>query len=282
MKRMIMMLLGATLIALNGMGQKVFHFDNKAILPAYSLDITWHKTTLLIFPAAVQSADRGDRYVLAEKVPGVENILKVKAGAREFPESNLQVITTDGKVYSFDVCYADTPAYQTIDLRLQGAAETAATFTGVNLNSSELENVTSKITCGDPFLHGAHDRQGGIRFDLDGIYLQDDVIFFRYWLKNTTAIKYDMGSLRFFIRDKKQAKRTAEQDREILPLYVHYSRKPEFPNGEVIVAAFPKFTIAENKHFVTELTEAGGDRNASCKLNQRKLLKARPLPTNPL
>ncbi|WP_214072589.1 conjugative transposon protein TraN [Mucilaginibacter sp. dw_454] len=271
-----LLIIAALCASLSATAQQTDSISSKAVLPSYHLDITTHKTTLLIFPAAIQSADRGDKYVLAEKVKGVDNALKVKAGQKGFEPSNLHVITAEGNVYDFNVSYADQPAYQTVDLRKQPPFA-AATFDGVSLNSRQLEDYAGIVTGSYPFLNGVHYRKHGMDFRLDGIYIKDDVLFFSYKVKNTTAIRYDTGSLRFYIRDKDKAKRTAEQDKEISPLYVQHTGTAENDKGETIVAAFAKFTIAENKNFVTELMEQGGDRNPTCKLDQDKLLQAKTL-----
>lgn len=251
-------------------------FSNTTIVPSYNLEITTSKTTLLIFPAAIQGADRGDSYVLAEKVKGVDNVLKVKAAQKNFDTSNLHVITSDGKVYGFNVSYSDNPPYQTLDLRKQPPFAPVE-FRNVSLNSVQLTDCGNAVAGSDPFLHGVHSHEHGMTFTLDGIYIKDDVLFFRFWLHNKTAIPYEAGSLRFYIRDKKKIKRTAEQDKETEPIYTQHSGVPEQDKGEIIVVAFPKFTIAENKDFVCEMTEQGGDRNPSVKLSQDKLLQAKPL-----
>jgi conjugative transposon TraN protein len=271
-----LMIVVALCVALTTSAQQKDSFNSNAIVPALNLDITWHKTTLLIFPSAIQSADRGDSYVLAEKVKGVDNILKVKAGKEQFEPSGLHVITADGGVYDFNVRYADSPAYQTLDLRGQPPFG-VATFKGVSLNSKQLADYAGNVTGSYPFLNGVSYHEHGLSFRLDGIYITGDVLFFRYWIKNTTAIPFNEASLRFYIRDKKKTKRTAEQDKEIQPLYVQHTGMAENDKGQVIVAAFPKFTIAENKDFVTELMEQSGDRNPSCKLDENKLLRAKKL-----
>lgn len=249
---------------------------DSAKIASINLDITWHKTTLLIFPAAIKSADRGDRYVLAEKVKGVENVLKVKAGEKDFVQSNLQVITADGKVFSFTVSYLDSPAYQTLDLRKQPPFA-PVTFTNGSLNSEQMQQYCSLVAGSYPFLKRIRSERDGVKLELDGIYIKKDVLLFRYKLTNTSTIPFDAASLRFYIRDRRKAKRTAEQDREVTPLYVQHAGLPEYDKGQVIVAAFDKFTIAESKHFVTELMEDGGDRNPAFKITERKLLKARKI-----
>lgn len=80
------------------------------IIEPYPLKITLNKTTNLIFPYAIKSVDRGSADVLAQKAKGVENILLVKANRENFSETNLSVITADGKLYSFILDYMSNPA----------------------------------------------------------------------------------------------------------------------------------------------------------------------------
>lgn len=262
--------------AIGAEAQTAPSFSEAAVIRPFSLDITFHKTTVLIFPAAIQSADRGDSYVLAEKVKGAANVLKVKAGQKDFEQSNLQVITHDGKVYAFTVNYAAQPAALTIDLRKQ-PPYAPVSFKGLSLNSKEIEKYADIAAAGSPFMSKGKYTEHGMAFRLQGIYIKDDVLFLRYQLRNHTGIRYDAASMRFYVRDKKLSKRTAVQDREIVPVHIGYTGKPEDADGQTIVAAFPKFTIAEKKRFIAELMERDGDRNPVSRLDQKLLLKARPL-----
>src|SRR3954470_10418956 len=80
------------------------------IIEPYPLKITLNKTTNIIFPYAIKSVDRGSADVLAQKAKGVENILLVKAGRENFPQTNLSVVTADGKLYSFILDYISNPS----------------------------------------------------------------------------------------------------------------------------------------------------------------------------
>lgn len=251
-------------------------FHEATAIDPFKLDITFHKTSLLIFPAAIQSADRGDSYVLAEKVKGSENVLKVKAAQKGFEQSNLQVITVDGKVYAFTVNYSDEPGQLTIDLRKQPPYGPVS-FKGLSLNNKEVETYAGMIAATKPFMKKQRFRRYGIEFFLEGIYINGDVLFIRYHLSNSTPLKYDAASLRFYVRDKKKAKRTAVQDKELDPVLVLHRGKPEDAAGQTIIAAFPRFTIAESKYLVAELMEQNGDRNPFTRLDQKLLMKAKPL-----
>src|SRR5690606_31566690 len=83
-----------------------------AIAP-YPLTVASTKTTNIIFPYAIISVDIGSREVLAQKAKGVENILQVKAAHEGFAQTNLSVVTADGKLTSFLVDFAEQPAILT-------------------------------------------------------------------------------------------------------------------------------------------------------------------------
>jgi conjugative transposon TraN protein len=266
--------------AIAGQAQQLRHFSPSSLVKPYQLDITWHKTTLLIFPSAIQSADRGDAYVLAEKVKGVDNVLKVKAGQKDFKQSNLSVITTDGKVYSFIVNYADDPPYQTIDLRKETAKQPVQ-FSGLSLNKEQIADEMNTVARQKSFLHGVKQQRFQMRFKLRSIYIRNDVLFFQFTLDNHTQLPYDIDFLRFYITGKKQPKRTAMQEKEIQPEELKILPSKEKDTGKIIMAAFKKFSIADDKNFIIEMMEKDGDRNFRLKVPQRKLLKAKILPSLP-
>src|SRR6187401_1585934 len=83
--------------------------ENYSFIPSSNLTITCNKTTNLIFPANVQSVDRGSKDILVQQPKGVENIVQVKADKPNFSQTNLSVITVDGSLYSFTVDYTPQP-----------------------------------------------------------------------------------------------------------------------------------------------------------------------------
>src|SRR5688500_17986985 len=82
----------------------------------HSLEISFNKTTSIVFPFGITSVDRGSRNILAQKVNGVENVLQLKAAQKNFPETNLTVITGDGKLHHFTVNYAERTDKQTVTI----------------------------------------------------------------------------------------------------------------------------------------------------------------------
>lgn len=276
MKQLTVLLLAICSVVHIASAQEPTSIKAREIVHDHHLDITWHKTTVIIFPAPITDADRGDTYVLAERAEGVENVLKVKAGERDFKQSNLHVVTADGKVYAFTVNYSDHPDSFTIDMGKQ-YPHSPVTFDGVSLNSNDIELAVATIRGIPTFIRRARKSKYGMELRLEGIFVKDDVLFFRYNLKNSTQIRYDAMIPRFYIRDKKQTRRTAVQHTSVEPLFIRYGGSPEATGGRTLVVGFPKFTIAESKHFVAEVMELGGDRNLECRIDQKKLLLARAL-----
>src|SRR5690349_15869235 len=82
----------------------------------HRLEVSFNKTTSIVFPFSITSVDRGSPDILAQKVNGVENVLQLKAGQKDFKETNLTVITADGKLHHFTVNYAEETIKQTITI----------------------------------------------------------------------------------------------------------------------------------------------------------------------
>src|SRR5688500_15416339 len=73
------------------------------------IGLTTDKTTSLLFPADIRHVDLGTHDVLAEQVSEAQNFLLVKAGQAGFKETNLTVVTADGRLYSITVVYDPNP-----------------------------------------------------------------------------------------------------------------------------------------------------------------------------
>ena len=248
------------------------------ILKPYPLGITNAKTTHLIFPYAIKSVDRGSREVLAQKAPGVDNILLVKAGSLNFPETNLSVITADGRFYSFLVVYAPQPASFSYSFAHNPQPEEPIALLPFDSNEAYLAQLAAKIALKDRTIYGVKDAQYQVRLQLKGLYTREEVIFCQLEIRNHSPIGYATDRLRFYIRDKQQARRTAAQEILLTPLS-QYGEAATIPaySRQVLVFALPKFTIPDQKYLVIQLLEKNGGRHIALKVPHRTLLKARPV-----
>jgi conjugative transposon TraN protein len=208
--------------------------------------------------------DRGTKDILVQPVREAANILLVKAASKEFPGTNLSVITTDGSVYSIAVAYGEPSTWiYRFPVQLKTSLSTYA--------NSILDNPRT--------MTGVKDASGDMIARLIGIYIREDVIYYQLDLQNESQIDYDINFLRFYVRDKKRAKRTAVQEAEITPLYTAGNASGvKAGTHNRIVVALNKFTIPDAKYLAIEIGEKNGGRNLLLKVNNRKILKATSLP----
>ncbi len=230
-----------------------------------SLCISTEKTTSLVFPFAILHVDRGTQSVLAQPVKESPTILLVKAATKGFPETNLSVVTEDGSLYSFMVCYDSNPVTSVYHLPINKSATLATYSNGI------LDNPNT--------IRGIKDHKWRIDGEVSGIYIKADVIYYQLYLANRSPIDYNIDLLRFYIRDKKKGKRTAVQENELKPLYVSGNTKQVKANSHsTIVVALEKFTIPDAKYLAVQIMEKTGGRHLFMKINNKKIMRAITLP----
>jgi conjugative transposon TraN protein len=236
-----------------------------AMAQTSALCISTDKTTSLVFPFSIRHVDRGTKDILVQQVKEADNILLVKASAKNFSETNLSVVTEDGSVYTFVINYAEKPALWVYNLP-ENKKTTMTTYANGILDNRRI-------------LWGVRDNSWNIDAAVIGTYIKDDIIFFQLRIKNNSPINYGIEVLRFYIRDKKKGKRTAVQENELKPLHVagNIAQVKSF-NQNVIVVALDKFTIPDKKFMGIQIMEKNGGRHLMMKLNNKDILKAIPLP----
>lgn len=260
----------------DGYSQNTIAYPVSFIEP-YRLNIAFSKTTNLVFPFAIQSVDRGSRDVLAQKAKGVENILEVKAAKRGFEETNLTVVTSDGKLYSYLLNYNDAPSVLNIRF-LKGPGSSAADFSGGQPAEAELQIMAAQVAAKEDHLTGIGVKRDGMKLQLKGLYIHDSVFYCQFTIGNKSAINYDIDQFRFFIRDQKKVTRTAAQELEILPIYTYgdtgsvnaHSRK-------VMVFALSKFTIPDQKYLEIQVMEKNGGRHLEVRADNKDLVRSKSL-----
>lgn len=250
--------------------------QTKAITP-YHIAIAYSKTTNIIFPYAIVSVDRGSRDVLVQMAKGVENILQVQAARDSFPQTNITIVTADGKLTSFLVDYAAQPSVLNLSLAPEDKRNVIA-VPSEGINRQEIENRAGSVLASEERNARISDRAFGVRLKLDGLFIREDVMYLRLHIRNRTNIPYDIDQLRFYIRDQKKARRTATQELEISPILLHNGT--EKVNGNMnhsIVLAVPKFTIPDKKYLAIQLMEKNGGRHLELHVKNRTVVKAIPV-----
>ena len=229
------------------------------------LCISTEKTTSLIFPFAIRHVDRGSQSILAQQVKEVPTILLVKAASNSFSETNLSVVTEDGSIYAFDVCYDGKPVVLVHYLPINTKATTAMYANGI------LDN--------QPVTKGIEDHKWKTDAAITGIYIKNDVMFYQLSISNHSPVDYTIDLIRFYIRDKKKTKRTAVQENELKPVYIVGNTKlVKAKNNSVLVFALEKFTVPDAKYMAVQINEKNGGRHFLMRIKNRKIMKAVTLP----
>ncbi len=262
-----------TLLAVNVQAQ-----DN---IRTYPLEITFNKTSSLIFPTIIKSVDRGSKDILAQKAKGMGNVLQIKAGRIHFPETSLTIITADGILHQFTVNYADEP--KVLNMNLDSTTNKSLNNRPIlfenEMTESDFLKHANYILDGRPQFRLKQTGKYKVVLGLKGIFIRNNTIFFHVMGKNTSNINYTIEFLRFYVRDSKRIKRTASQEVEIKPFFINQELKEI--KGKSIkewVFALDKFTIPEAKHLVIEMFEHNGGRHLFLAVKNRTLVKARALP----
>lgn len=242
------------------------------------IQVTYNKTSSIVFPAIIKSVDRGSRDLLAQKAKGVENILQLKAARKEFQETNLTVITADGIIHQFSVRYAKEPSRLVFEI-IKAIDNDMLRQSNLIFNSeimqSEMERYSKQIVNRKRHNRFITASKHKIKLSLFGIYIKDNVIFYHFKISNLSNINYDVDFLRLFIEDQVKVKRTASQEVDIKPLYIYGNNSAVKGNSsEDIVYALEKFTIPDAKRLNIEVFEKNGGRNLTLRIKNKTIVNA--------
>lgn len=250
----------------------------EAQIEMYPIQIGWDKSTVLVFPYEVVSADFGSSAVLSEKDKAAPNVLKLKAGHRHFVPTSMYVITAAGKLYPFSVAFTENPDGRPIDLGKQQEVERVnVLLEGSSMNAADISAVLNDLSNESVSSLSWGKRTGMIRLGLGKIVEKDGVLFFQLAVENESWVDYLPNKWQFTIQDKKQSKRTAIRRVDMEPISFSPFQGVEGKATGLAVFAFPRFTIADAKELSIQLFERNGDRNPVIKLSGKKLLQVNPI-----
>ncbi len=266
------------LMRVHAFTQNILPTEKTSVIEPYHLAITLYKTTNLVFPYAIKIVDKGSKDILVQKAKGVENILQIKAAKTNFQETNLTVITADDKLYSFILNYTNNPTVLNIQFASIKEVQTNSFSSATFANEAKIQEDAKNVVKANKNIKGVKDKKFGIKIQLDGLYINDGVMYYRIHLQNQSNINYDIEQLRFFIRDQKKSKRTAIQELEVQPLHIYGNTSViEGKSQHVFVFVVSKFTIPDRKYLTIQLMEKNGGRNLQLKIDNRKIVQAKPI-----
>jgi conjugative transposon TraN protein len=237
-------------------------------IEAHPIEISAERTVAVSFPFAITSVDRGSTQILAQKAKGTQNVLLLKAAQKDITPTSLIVITSDGTIHSFEVSYMDIPSSLTV-LSNPTSNRNAKSANGIDEHQI---SQAMDLAIRHPSNLRKRSSNGGVSAALEGLFIKEQLMLLRVSLDNQSAIDYDVESIRMFVGDRRQVKRTASQHDEIVPLNAP-SELDQVRGSErkSLVIVIPKITLPKAKRFTIEVTEKGGARQLQIRLNARQL-----------
>jgi conjugative transposon TraN protein len=271
----------------NGLTKKI---EYSQMIPPYGLEVTYNKTTHIIFPASIKYVDLGNDKIIAGVAGDAENVLRIKAAVENFPEeTNMAVITDNGYYYTFNIKYAQEPDKLNIEMQdfLHDASAVNQPNNSIEVFLKELHNespqliqIIMRAIQKNNFRIIKHigARGFGIQFLLKGIYSYGGMLYFHTEIKNSSSVDYNVDYLTYKIVDKKTVKRTTTQELVLVP--VRSFNQVTVIKGrstESTVFAIPIFTIMENKVLQVVLHEINGGRHLTFNVENKDVVRAREI-----
>lgn len=256
----------------------------EARLEPYKMQVTYNKTSHLLFPSPIRYVDLGSDLLVANKAEPVGNVLRIKSAVRDFEEeTNFSVITEDGKFYSFDAFYSSYPESLSYDLlKLQRADERRYSpdvlFEDLKGSSSSLtelimENLYEKSS---KTIKHISSRSYGIQFSVRALHVNDNKFYFTLQLKNSSNVAFAIDLINFKIIDKKNLKRTVVQEKLLEPIRVYFPTMTASHHSDISgIYLLDQFTLLKDQVLEIEILEKNGGRHQKVQLENTDLIHAR-------
>ena len=125
-----------------------------------------------------------------------------------------------------------------------------------------------------PFLHHTT-RNEKMELALQGIWLDNSRIFFSLQISNRSHLNFVPEYIRWFIRDRRQERRTALQEIPLDPVYVPPLSTFSGDSSYSFLAVLPAFTLPKDKELVLQLADSGNARILVLIITHKEILQAR-------
>lgn len=258
--------------------------------------IEWRrdKVTQLIFPSEVVKFRTG--YTSDDAVSQSDGRVLYIQPVDSLPESNLNVVTADGRYYAFNVAYdnsAETVNYIVTSsmafYREPGAVAETTDAVPVPDAGKQTEAGGRDDASGTGPLDRVKRRQDYIVannvarlqklvFMLKGVYVDEKRIYFKFRIENNSNVPFDVDYIAFSITARKTKKTSTQERVQIRPEESDVQiRRLGAKSACEVVYAFEKFTIGEEKLLLAEMLEQGGDRNIGLRIPESFIIEARKL-----
>ncbi|MEF9477282.1 conjugative transposon protein TraN [Chryseobacterium sp. 1B4] len=239
----------------------------QAKLNPFRIQVTYNKTSHVIFPSPIRYVDLGSELLVANKAEPIGNVLRIKSTVKDFEEeTNFSVITEDGKFYSFDASYSSYPDILSYDLvKLQRGIErqyaTDVLFedlkSSTTLTELIIENLYRKS---NRTIKHIASKSYGIEFSVRALHVNDSKFYFTLQVKNQSNVGYAIEWVNFKIVDKKNLKRTVVQDKILEQVRTYFPERIIADHSDSKgIYMLDQFTLLKDQVLEIEILEKNGE-----------------------
>ncbi len=263
-------------------------FSYQEMIVPFGLEVSFHKTSHLLFKSPIRYVDLGSNNIIAGKAKQAENVLRIKANKEYFDtETSLTVICADGSFYAFNVKYVDEPEKLNIDMNevvLKDAQvhpnKQTVFFEELGNESPRWVDLVMRTIYNNNDTHIRHigAKKARIQFRLKGLYVEKGLLYFHTELKNRSKTPFEIDFISFKVVDKKLLKQTAIQEVPLSPVRVFHSMdKVDKKSKERTVFCLGKMTLPNDKLLEVSVFEKNGGRHQTFLLESKDWDKARTI-----
>ena len=231
-------------------------------------------TMALFFPSEIKQGITGSEHFVFTYNREKEQNLGLLQAVKGNP-SNLLVITTDGKVYSYILKYAEhlenpnrfISVQESIGDAEREPKEEMEPREDLDLNISvndslELLRRSCESLLNLPEEKHIRKKEEGIVLSLKNLKYHGDNVFLQFEIENKSGVRFDFDYLKIFKINGNKKRNSSYQELPLEPVYVYNKPSQILPNTKVkMVYVVPKFNIAKSEKMTVRLQELHTNRN---------------------
>ncbi|GMN04616.1 hypothetical protein MTsPCn5_00040 [Croceitalea sp. MTPC5] len=236
-----------------------------------TLDTIYANSTMtmtLFFPSDIKQGITGSEHFVFTYNREKEQNLGLLKAVKGNP-SNLLVVTTDGKVYSFILKYAEHLENPNRFISIQesiGDAKRVLTKEvkiydnpNTSISANTIPNHIRR-SCESllelPERKNKHIKKNGIKLSLKNMYYREDHVFMQFEIENKSAIRFDFDFLKISKVSGNKGHNASYQEIPLETIYVHNKPSEILPNTKVrMVYVIPRFIISKTERIIVRLQE---------------------------
>ena len=229
----------------------------------------------LFFPTNIRQGIVGsENFVLSYNRERAQPLGLLKATKGN--QSNLLVVTTDGKVYSYIIEYAasltEMNRFVSFSESIGHEHQRASLVVPDTIKSDS--NLVEKKQYPTAFLEESCmallkqqerkniiKRKEGLSLAIKNMVYYEDLIFMQFEIKNKSGIDFDIDTLHVFKVNGKNKRKASYQELQIKPVHVfRIPSKVRIGSISRFVYVLPKFTLGGSEKLYLQLKESSGSR----------------------